>query len=441
MAVIRFARLDGYGEDSVELDTCRRFLIGRPLGGPGLSPVDESTLHVYYLTPDYRWFQGIGGLRQIQRGGDGYLEWHPVMVAKTFLLFDRSLPPELEPFRHDATEGYQAWLNTQGPGTPGSKDARDGTLDARRRALQESVSERIGAGDDLASPLIDAAKLHYPDHTDFRIARNGDVHSQNAKGQLTVTPAKAARQWAGLPDPDDPGATFGLLRGLVTHIALFVRLNEDHELRQRLGNLADRAPCLPQHGHRNSDAIWSEFARLQTKLTGLSGFDALYDYLRKRDKSFTPDVMDWLAEELARKLCGQRDPHTLTLKEVYKALSDPEECLDDDSSGKRRPDAAKSSEQNASAQDATFDDLPPSRRKAYGQWNWAIETNAEFGKDTIDKHIYDWLTEHVDEDDPLPAFSAWSAYVREARRALGTQKHKPRLGGTTRSVKRRSDLG
>jgi hypothetical protein len=50
------------------------------------------------------------------------------MVARDMLLYRKDLPPELEPFRHDASEGFSEWLKRQGGGMPGSKAAREATL-------------------------------------------------------------------------------------------------------------------------------------------------------------------------------------------------------------------------------------------------------------------------------------------------------------------------
>jgi hypothetical protein len=147
MAVIRFTRLAGDGNDAVELNECRQFPIGPQVFlGPALNPsslsaIDETMLSVYYRTPDLRWIQGMGGLEQCRRGGEGYLEKHPVMVARDFLFFGVRLPPELEPWRHDATEGFENWLKRQGPGIAGSKDARDGTLDAYRKSMLSAASK------------------------------------------------------------------------------------------------------------------------------------------------------------------------------------------------------------------------------------------------------------------------------------------------------------
>ena len=104
---IRYSRLDGYGEDSVDLDQCRRFLVGRRISpGPFASSIDATTLCAYYLHPDGEtWIRGMGGIRQLLFGGDGYEEVHPVVVAQAMLLYDVSIPPQLEPYRYQAGDG------------------------------------------------------------------------------------------------------------------------------------------------------------------------------------------------------------------------------------------------------------------------------------------------------------------------------------------------
>jgi hypothetical protein len=136
---IRFSRLDGFGEESVDLERCRRFLVWRRRLSPepGLSLIDETTLQVYYLTPNRRWILGLGGIRQLRSGGEDYIEVHPVMVTRVFLLYEINLPPELEPYREHADgEGHKEWLINQGPGMVGSNEARQATLERFRKASE-----------------------------------------------------------------------------------------------------------------------------------------------------------------------------------------------------------------------------------------------------------------------------------------------------------------
>jgi hypothetical protein len=79
-----------------------------------LSPIDETTLHAYYLTPDGRWILGLGGIHQLRFGGGGYKEVHPVVVAHDWLtLMGDPLPDALEPYRESATTGFDDWLRSR----------------------------------------------------------------------------------------------------------------------------------------------------------------------------------------------------------------------------------------------------------------------------------------------------------------------------------------
>jgi hypothetical protein len=137
--IVRFGSLDGFGEEAVDLEQCpRRLAVGRALS-PGFGPslIDETTLHIYYLTPDGRWILGLGGIRQLRSGGEGYLEVHPVCVAHDLLLYKMDLPPKLEPYRHQASEGYSEWLSQQQGGMLGSAEARKATLERHRKASEK----------------------------------------------------------------------------------------------------------------------------------------------------------------------------------------------------------------------------------------------------------------------------------------------------------------
>jgi hypothetical protein len=87
--------------------------------------------------------------------------------------------------------------------------------------------------------------------------------------------------------------------------------------------------------------------------------------------------------------------------------------------------------------------LPLSRLKAYQQYQEAIarsrETDGVLSKESEDRAVYDWLTEHGEER--LPKFETWARYVRAARESSDTSKHSPRAGRTTgRSVVKRSEI-
>ena len=96
--VVRFARLNGCGEETIDLHQCLRFLVGVRAHAESIQ-VDPSTVTVFYLTPTHRGILGLGGLLQIQRGGDGYQEVHPLRIAHDMHLFGMKLPPELQRYR------------------------------------------------------------------------------------------------------------------------------------------------------------------------------------------------------------------------------------------------------------------------------------------------------------------------------------------------------
>ena len=78
-----------------------------------------------------------------------------------------------------------------------------------------------------------------------------------------------------------------------------------------------------------------------------------------------------------------------------------------------------------------FHELPPSRMKAYRQYTWAQQQEATL---KTDREVYDWLQDHVEQDENLPKFSTWSKYLRDARNACETNKHKSRKGRIGRSI-------
>lgn len=97
-------------------------------------------------------------------------------------------------------------------------------------------------------------------------------------------------------------------------------------------------------------------------------------------------------------------------------------------------------EENEQAEVTGSAGLSPSRRKAYQQHQWAVETNAEL-EGTTDRQVYDWLGEHLDENEQLPPFSTWSRYLRDARASYGTSKHTPQAGRKTgRSIVRPDEI-
>jgi hypothetical protein len=74
--------------------------------------------------------------------------------------------------------------------------------------------------------------------------------------------------------------------------------------------------------------------------------------------------------------------------------------------------------------------LPPSRHRAYAQYLDAIRRNTAL-TDASDQDVYAWLQDYLDEGEKLPTFATWSKYVREARKATGTNKNHVRAGRDT----------
>jgi hypothetical protein len=96
--VVRFSRLKGYGEETIDLDQCLRIMVGvRP--HPDAPYFVTSTVTVYYITPNHRGIIGLGGMAQVDRGGAGYREVHPLEIAFALHLHGLALPPELERYR------------------------------------------------------------------------------------------------------------------------------------------------------------------------------------------------------------------------------------------------------------------------------------------------------------------------------------------------------
>jgi hypothetical protein len=144
---IRYARLDGFGDDCVDRDNCLRVLVGpRILPGNGLSPIDQTTLRVYYFIPDVpdepdgRWICDLAGSRRARLPaegyGEGYIQVHPVVVTRDRLLCGMDLPPQLERYRELASEGFDEWVRSQEGGMLGSAEARKATLERHRKASQ-----------------------------------------------------------------------------------------------------------------------------------------------------------------------------------------------------------------------------------------------------------------------------------------------------------------
>jgi TIR domain-containing protein len=95
---VRFRRLNGPGEESLDLHTCTRFTVARRLA-PDSPILDQTSVVIYYLTPDHRGIMGLGGARQVQHGGEGYVEVHPIQIARDHHLYGLAVPAELEQYR------------------------------------------------------------------------------------------------------------------------------------------------------------------------------------------------------------------------------------------------------------------------------------------------------------------------------------------------------
>jgi hypothetical protein len=139
---IRFARLNGPGEESIDLHTCLRLIVGTRVA-PNEIGLDPTTVTAYYLTPDHRGIMGLGGLRQLQHGGEGYVEVHPFRIAHALNLVGFDLPLELERYRdylhlapHDA---IAAWEESQ---RKHSKAAASPTASGHRFPTQDDITNR-----------------------------------------------------------------------------------------------------------------------------------------------------------------------------------------------------------------------------------------------------------------------------------------------------------
>jgi hypothetical protein len=84
--------------------------------------------------------------------------------------------------------------------------------------------------------------------------------------------------------------------------------------------------------------------------------------------------------------------------------------------------------------------IPPCQQKAYGQWLDAIR-RGPFSKEDLDREVYGWVRDDLEEGESLPNYATWSRYVREVRKRLGESKYTPRAGRNAgRNVVRRRQL-
>ena len=96
--MVRFTRLGGDADETVDLDRCLLILAG-PGAATDTRVFDLQRITYYYLTPEGRGILGLGGWRQAQFGGDGYREVHPMQIVHDRLLHGLKIPPELAKYR------------------------------------------------------------------------------------------------------------------------------------------------------------------------------------------------------------------------------------------------------------------------------------------------------------------------------------------------------
>ena len=87
--------------------------------------------------------------------------------------------------------------------------------------------------------------------------------------------------------------------------------------------------------------------------------------------------------------------------------------------------------------------LRPCEEAAYWSYRHAVD-NAPFPKKATDREIHSWLIEKGPDaysDPNIPSFTAWSRYLRTARRYYGCPKNTPRAGRSPgRSIVRPGDI-
>jgi hypothetical protein len=408
---VRYARLAG-GNECIDLETCRQHLCCVVVGDPPTPRPD--TLKYFYVMPDgKRWLQAFGN--HLSRSGyatsDGrfvptdvipdarwtYIETHPVVVAHYFIIDGMMLPVELEPYRHLADgPAYSEWLSRQGPGLPGSQEARDAEA---RRCLVGSQSD---------SP----------------------AGSANPSTVRSTTPGPVQGS------PADPIQVAGL--------DLFVEL------------LA--SPFVPFRRNDDTDDIidlrTADVAFLGTSYQGLM-FDAL---IRQGDMlviarwyrdegrllfSIPPFATPReVTKSEAIRACMSRG--ITPPIELYPSQSDPPAGTTDPSSAPLTPPetppgpateggakgttgASRTTARPAST--AASKRVPESRQRAYGQYLAAVR---ELGDNATDRDAFEWLKERQEISARL-TFDTWGRYVREARSADGKNKNTSRAGRECRS--------
>jgi hypothetical protein len=134
---------------------------------PDAPCLDPTTVVVYYLTPDddrgnHRGIMGLGGLAQVQRGGAGYVEVHPLRIARDMYMLGIKLPPELERYRKildldlSLPDAMAAWEESGSSSIPPPEEMRQATGDPGPTAPgrpdgEGSMSKRIPPAEELIS--------------------------------------------------------------------------------------------------------------------------------------------------------------------------------------------------------------------------------------------------------------------------------------------------
>ena len=116
--VVRFTRLGGDADETVDLDQCLLLMSG-PCDAQNPRTFDLQRMIYYYLTPEGRGIMGLGGSGQARFGGGGYREVHPMLIVHDRLLNGLKIPPELAKYlpyltpERSLPEAITAWEKSQ----------------------------------------------------------------------------------------------------------------------------------------------------------------------------------------------------------------------------------------------------------------------------------------------------------------------------------------
>jgi hypothetical protein len=142
-----------------------------------------------------------------------------------------------------------------------------------------------------------------------------------------------------------------------------------------------------------------------------------------------------LLDRLQLRVMGPEPSGPFELEEEFGILRELKRRIKD-SLGQGKGEAGSSNKADMSDDG---DSLPPCRKKAYSQYLWALEQNSEL-KGATDRQVYAWLEQKLESDERLPSLNSWLRYVRDARRAMGTNKHTSRAGRSGRSIVRSEQI-